>query len=483
MERLEELDPSHFRVNSWRLRSCWLTGVGLMGLLGGLTIMAHFGAVKSPEYAQLKDSPRLTSSVATPLAVGSGAGTYKSSRLGMSTLNLKPPQLTLNEGRQMLTSGRLSQVTRVLRRTSKSNLTVRSHLNPRTWNMPANQAGAPLVPIPGGAQNGVGNFNAVSCSTSNLCVAVGADGNHVGVVATSSNDGLSWNLSSVSAGEPELNALHCVSVDQCVAVGRGATATSSDGGVTWSNHDIPTANTELLSVSCSSASTCISVGVAPNDVGPLEGRVLSSVDGGVTWTIPTLPRNVGAIGSVDCPSATFCVAVGAQILVSTNGGTSWSPRFVSGGMEVLRSVSCSSSTVCVAIGSNPLGVSSPGSAALAIITQDGGIHWRQVKMPTGSWTASAITCFGGSKCIAAGQSLGQSLAPSWMSSNGGASWVRSSSLGGVSAIGSIDCHSSSRCVLVGLDNMSPVSGTSRDGTKWSIDPVGSAVRTRLSVAQ
>jgi len=96
-----------------------------------------------------------------------------------------------------------------------------------SWTVPADEVDAPAVPTPGGAEAGTGAFNAVTCATSDDCVAVGGDANLGGIAATSSDGGNTWTSASVESGQPELNAVTCSGISDCVAVGVGDAATSS----------------------------------------------------------------------------------------------------------------------------------------------------------------------------------------------------------------------------------------------------------------
>jgi photosystem II stability/assembly factor-like uncharacterized protein len=353
---------------------------------------------------------------------------------------------------------------------------------PGTWTVPSNEASAPFVPTPGGAEQGVGSFNDVTCPTASNCVAVGGDSNLDGVAATSSDGGSSWTSASVEIGQPELDAVSCFSASNCVAVGVGDGATSSDGGASWTSVSIPTPNTTLLGVSCPTSLFCVGVGVTPVEANPYQGEVLVSSDGGSTWSTPQLPAYVGALGSVDCPSASFCVAVGAEILVSNDGGLSWSPEFVDGGTGVLRNVSCSSATTCVAVGPNGQGAGDPTAAAFAVSTTDGGSTWAPVAMPTGSYTLNAIDCSSDGSCISSGPGP-NSTAPEALSTDGGATWSEGSSLPpDLSAVANISCQSSTQCVLVGLEGSSSVTASSSDGT-WSVQPVTTIGVMQTGVSQ
>jgi photosystem II stability/assembly factor-like uncharacterized protein len=350
-----------------------------------------------------------------------------------------------------------------------------------TWSTPSNEMSAPQIAIAGGAVVGSGNFNSMTCPSSSLCVAVGGDNSLLGVAATSTNGGATWNSATLVASTPELDSIACSSLTSCVAVGQGASAQSNDGGVTWTSHTIPSANTTLLGVSCPSSKLCVSVGVIPGNTGPYGGQVLLSTDGGITWAAPPLPQMVGALGSVSCPSSTFCVAVGAQILVTNDGGKTWATRFVSGGTGVLRSVSCVSDLTCVAIGPNPAGLSDASSAAFAIVTTDGGSTWSQQSMPSGSAALNTITCNGASVCAVSGQSLNSSVAPMWVSGDGGTSWHSAALPPGVTAVSSVNCQSATTCEFVGRQTTAPVSGASSTSVQWTVTTLPLAVVTQSAV--
>jgi photosystem II stability/assembly factor-like uncharacterized protein len=355
--------------------------------------------------------------------------------------------------------------------------------SPAPWTTPQNELSAPYIPTPGGAANGAGAFDAITCPTSSLCVAVGGDSNLLGTVATSTNDGSTWSSSTVPTGLPELKSVSCSSASQCVAVGIGVAITSSDGGSTWSANAIPTSNTALLGVSCpSDTTTCVAVGVTPNDGGPLNGAIVISNDEGVTWTAPSTGSPLGAIGGVSCASGGFCVAVGAQILVSNNAGQSWTPQFVNGGTGILRTVSCGSSTTCVAIGANPIGASNGSESGFEIQTTNGGSTWNDINPPVGSWSINALACPDASDCMLSGPSLNATAAQAWTSSDGGSTWAPTELPATVSAVSSVSCVTSTTCVYVGLTGSNPTSGTDSGAAGWSNTPVTDVFSTSVGTA-
>jgi photosystem II stability/assembly factor-like uncharacterized protein len=351
------------------------------------------------------------------------------------------------------------------------------------WTTPSNEVNAPIVPIPGGASEGAGAFDAIACPTASLCVAVGGDASLSGTVATTSNDGDTWSSSAVPTGLPEMESVSCSSATQCVAVGSGVAITSSDGGATWNAHSIPTNNTTLLGVSCpSGTTTCVAVGVIPDEAGPLNGAIVVSNNNGVTWSAPSTSFPLGALGGVSCANGSFCVAVGAQILVTSDAGQTWTRQFVSGGTGVLRTVSCGSPTTCVAIGANPIGATHNSESGHEIQTKNGGTNWSDASLPAGSWLVNALACPDASDCVLSGPSPNATGTPAWTSSDGGSTWAATALPSAVSAVSSVSCVTATLCVYVGLAGSSPTSGTSAGSAGWSNTPVTSLFSTTAGSA-
>ena len=337
------------------------------------------------------------------------------------------------------------------------------------WITPRDESGAPIVATSGGAFDGLGSFNGVSCPTSNECGAVGGDGDLNAVASTSQDDGGTWTQGVLDQNEPELNAVDCESASICVAVGQGATVQSSDGGKTWTSSSIPTANTTLLGVSCPSSATCVSVGVSPSQNGPFSGQLLLSSDGGIAWSVPILPTNFWALGSVDCPTSSFCVAVGASIVVSNDGGKTWAARTVSGGTGVLRSVSCESATTCVAVGGNPAVSQGPGATGYEVVTTDGGARWEPTSMPSGSGTVNTVSC-SSTACVAVG-SAEDGYALRVLTTTSASTWSPDSSFGSpATAFSALSCYSSTSCVFVGQDGNQSVSVSTVGGVAVPVTP-------------
>jgi photosystem II stability/assembly factor-like uncharacterized protein len=348
------------------------------------------------------------------------------------------------------------------------------------WVVPHDQVGAPVVQSAGSAPGGT--LLGVSCPTVQECIEVGSN-SQGGIVSTSNDGGTTWKPGVLNSGEPALEAVDCASLNQCVAVGQGASARSIDGGATWSSSRLPTSNTTLLGVSCPNTALCVGVGVSPGNAGPYAGQLLVSNDGGSTWTVPTLPVNYGALGSVSCPSSTYCVAVGASILVSNDGGQTWTQQTVNGGTGVLRSVSCQSATTCVAIGGNPSVAQNPTASAFAVTSSDGGATWTSVAMPPGSATLSQISC-SSSVCQAAGSAYNGSGAPMYLTSDGGAQWNADASVdSSLTAVNAVSCSAGSSCVFVGTNGAASVAVSTVKGVVATGGPATSSIRTQKEVSR
>jgi hypothetical protein len=323
------------------------------------------------------------------------------------------------------------------------------------------QKDAPEVPPVGGAVPGNGAFNALTCPKTGTCVAVGADAQGQAAVSTSEGDG-SWTKRTLPSNAGPLQAVSCSSTTHCVAVGRGAILSSHTGGGQWQLHR-PPANTTLLGDTCASASNCLAVGIEPDLSGAYAGVILRSTDGGNSWKWANLPPNAPEVGAVACPTTTRCIAVGATVLTSDDGGATWQQRGVTGGVVELQSIACSSATHCVAVGQNPLGLSHKAAPALAIETNDAGNTWQPETFPAGTATADQVTCPSATECFVSGPAISASVGPTFeASADGGHSWTKAQSPHGLSEITDISCPASDKCALVGRSGKQAATAASTD---------------------
>jgi hypothetical protein len=257
--------------------------------------------------------------------------------------------------------------------------------------------GVRVIPPPGAAANPQVTVNAVSCSGTGDCTAVGnymsAAGNPVAFAITEQNwvwgpvQNLSMPTGAAAAGDSSLAAVACTAIGDCTAVGwytdgagavQGLLSTQSDGhwapGVEAALPTAPAAqpNVTLNSVSCTAPGTCAVVGGYYDANSNQQGLLLNQNDGG--WTVGVqapLPGNAlstqaATLNSVACTGAGDCTAVGQytqsngtfQGLLLTESAGSWQqgveavlPATAASNQDVaLDSVACIAYESCVVAG-------------------------------------------------------------------------------------------------------------------------------------
>jgi hypothetical protein len=215
-------------------------------------------------------------------------------------------------------------------------------------------------------------LNAVSCTSSTDCVAVGSDASS-GSLQTLVEvwDGTSWSVASspnIGTGDNALLGVSCATSDFCVTV--GYEDNSSDIGEplieTWNGADWSIASSPgpdgdfnpLTAVSCSDASDCVAVGRYYDSES--EYQTLAEVWNGTDWSITPTTNEAGynALDGVSCDTPTDCVAVGqydysgsSQTEIEDWNGSVWSAASSpSEQSSYLDGASCTDSADCVAVG-------------------------------------------------------------------------------------------------------------------------------------
>lgn len=260
----------------------------------------------------------------------------------------------------------------------------------------------------------------ISCASSRLCVAVGADGSSgVGLSGASA-----WSSAVAIDTYGGLAAVSCAPSGSCVAV--GASALLGLKGVsyrfhkgTWSSG--PTSEFDLFAVSCPRANFCAAV-----DDLYLHGH--GYVFNGKSWSTP-ISIGVSA-DSISCPTTTFCEAVAQSGQVLYYRGGAWSkPTRIDTANNTLSSISCASATFCVAVDafghvltgvngrwSKPIaidsssgfdGVSCPTTTFCVAVTSDAalfynGSRWSAPRTIAGNVQFTSISCPTTTFCAAAG---------------------------------------------------------------------------------
>lgn len=161
---------------------------------------------------------------------------------------------------------------------------------------------SPLAPI----------ITSASCTSASFCMAVDDAGQAL------TYNGTSWTAPTrIDRGntgidaELGFNAVSCSSSSFCVALGGGAhpssgTYATTYDGVSWSTPSKIEAHGTLEALSCPTASFCVAVGAQPT-IRP-GGYALRY--NGTKWSAPRRIERRSSLNSVSCASRRFCVAVG-----------------------------------------------------------------------------------------------------------------------------------------------------------------------------
>jgi hypothetical protein len=284
-----------------------------------------------------------------------------------------------------------------------------------------------------------GTFNAVSCTSSTSCVAVGSSGNS----GTTFSLAEAWN------------------------------------GTAWTVQPTPTpsggSNSAFLGVSCVSTGSCLAVGAYFDGV---ANGVLAESWNGTTWTIETVPLPTGALAGylsgVSCSSASACIAVGTyadssntnQPLAEAWDGTSFAPQTVPlpalATTSTFDAVSCSPSPSvdCEAVGWNFL--SGEGEIAMTLAEGWNGRKWSIQNTPipndaSGGSYPTGVSCTKPRACTAVGQADNGSGVPTqgWAQVWNGTTWTnhttKSPTGATFSTLSAVSCSaaSSTTCTAVG----------------------------------
>ncbi|HEV3320705.1 MAG TPA: hypothetical protein VG147_00765 [Solirubrobacteraceae bacterium] len=246
----------------------------------------------------------------------------------------------------------------------------------------------------------------ISCPSTSLCVAVGANG-RVLVSSDPTGGAGAWSQSEVDEGRA-LTAVSCPSTSLCVAVDRaGNVLTSTDpggGAGAWSAAQrIEGEERPLFAVSCASSSLCMVVGEG-------HGAFVSAnpTGGAGAWSREAIDEGSSLTG-ISCPSQSLCVAVdqGGGVLTSTEPAvaTSWSRAEV---VEhaIMNNVSCGSESLCVAFDKF-------GDALTSTDPTGGAGAWTKIRVEhESSLVGIGLSCAAAGPCVAAdGSDLIASSAP------------------------------------------------------------------------
>lgn len=300
-------------------------------------------------------------------------------------------------------------------------------------------------PTPDPAGTLSSSLEAISCSSSRACTAVGSYLSSGGTWLPLAErwDGSTWAIQATSdPGSGAISALSgvaCPSARVCLAVGSQQAGDASVplaerwNGTGWSIQSFPVppgvVSASLSAISCSSSSACTAVGSLRYGGGSsvpeaLRDQYLPLVArwNGSAWARQQTPaivvfRPPSSFSSVSCPGAASCFAVGSgsnsqytNISIAERwNGKRWSmqsypnPANVTAGTP--ESISCSSPSACTAVSF----ASSTGTGFVPVIGRWNGKKWT-MQSPGSPWGALqtqliGVSCPARSACVAVGHSI------------------------------------------------------------------------------
>ncbi len=276
------------------------------------------------------------------------------------------------------------------------------------------------------------SLSGVSCVSAKSCVAVGyyfyslPDQDTRNVAFAEIWNGTAWRfvrLAQAASAGAFPNAVSCVAVKSCVAVGemllpgKQVAFAQTWNGAAWKMTKVPEpANTisNLSDVSCTAPKSCVAVDA-------YNPKTLVQSWNGTTWRpgkVP-LPASTGpSLVGVSCLTAKFCVATGTHYANPTHftaivlfwNGSVWKSAAVpspGAGYADLVSVSCATAKSCLAVGQYHFGpYENSGNEYAATWNAKA---WKLVKVPTppggGPGKGSSLTsvkCLSVTYCVAVG---------------------------------------------------------------------------------
>jgi hypothetical protein len=292
------------------------------------------------------------------------------------------------------------------------------------------------LPIPNaGPAKSFNRLDSVSCTSADMCVAVGLADNSNSAVAELW-DGRTWTLDPIADSGLHLVSVSCTSPTTCTAVGDWVTpgqdnaAVAQWDGTSWSVQPLAlppgSGSASLRGISCASVTACVAVGDSISDSIPSQEYTLAEQWNGSAW-LPLSTPNPSPVDSelvgVSC-TTTMCFAVGdadgATVAELWNGST-WSveptptpavPPGATFEYASLGGVTCVSADACTAVGSYVSGNAVIDYPASTLVETWDGITWTAQPSPNPigreSSELDSVSCLPGGACMAVGAGLNTS---------------------------------------------------------------------------
>jgi photosystem II stability/assembly factor-like uncharacterized protein len=295
------------------------------------------------------------------------------------------------------------------------------------------------------------------------------------VIDATVNDGKTWTTQAVPlTPAPALTGISCPSTRLCIAVGLSATGTAgvvlttSDAGATWTQASVPTGAIVVTSVMCAATTDCTAI--------VSDGTTFwsaHSADFGRTWTQEgDLPPGFLDAGHLACAAGAACLVTGytattsghgqGAIAISTDGGGTWAAATIPTGTGLVQDAVCATISSCLAVGSTSTTVSAVVPAKGELLTSsDGGHTWVISSSGQAVDDMFGIDCPSPTTCAVVGTNwIGTPAVGTGAvarSDDGGATFVASVTEYTPLALTSLSCATAQRCVAVGGDTVARIS--------------------------
>jgi hypothetical protein len=363
------------------------------------------------------------------------------------------------------------------------------------------------TPVPSGAT--LSGLDAVSCASSFHCEAVGSfmDASSTTLPFADVWNGSSWTVQTTplppGAVSGVLTGISCMNTNHCTAVGSSTSASASThslaevwAGTTWAIETTPDPSgataSNLNAVACVQVQHCTAVGSFTSAGSQLT---LAERLSGTTWTVQSTPNPAGTsatLSGVSCTSGTACTAVGSGFAERFDGAT-WrlqtiaTPHPNTGGAPSLLGVSCAVANRCVAVGIYFR------DAVLTMVAEIwDGTRWllqdTPISSPNDSSLFAAVSCRLADVCMGVGSfhnsffnrdhTLAESFNIIWQQQD---FTTPSGSIAG--EVDGVSCPSPKMCAAVGNSETSSDFETfaeTWDGSEWTIRPTPNASNSDLS---
>lgn len=228
-----------------------------------------------------------------------------------------------------------------------TSLPVAQKWNGTSWSTKA-------MPIPAGSSSVI--MKSVACTSATACFAVGGyrnSGNQA-VPLLVRWDGTEWSIVDIpdtSGSRDGLNAVACSASNACTAV--GGTLVLRWNGTSWARENVPlpdgTQFADLTDVSCTAAAPrpCTAIGGYSTYSPHYATQSLIERWDGTGWSLQS--SIYGVVTDVSCPALSSCTGVGGYAHAhGWDGGTEWTGKGYIPGYTA--GVSCTAASACTSVG-------------------------------------------------------------------------------------------------------------------------------------